>query len=186
MNPLFGLIVLALILIFIVSSIIRIYNRLIMVNQNVDKAFANIDVLLKQRADELPELVKVVKKYMAYEGDVLNRLTAMRTKVLNTTDKDEKVKTYNELTTAFANIMAVSENYPDLKASDSFITLQLRASEIEDHISDRREMYNDSVNLYNISIQEFPAVLMAKPLGYSEKTLLQISAAEKQYDGIQF
>ena len=80
----------------------------------------------------------------------------------------------------------VSENYPELKASDSFITLQKRVSEIEDHISDRRELYNDSVNLYNIGIQEFPALLMAKPLGYTEKTLLQISAAEKQYDGIQF
>ena len=106
MNPLFGLIVIALIFVFLVSSGIRIYNRLILLNQNVDKAFANIDVLLKQRADELPELVKVVKKYMEYEDDVLNRLTAMRAKFMNTSDKNEKVKAYNELTNAFANIMA--------------------------------------------------------------------------------
>lgn len=186
MNPLFSLIFIALLLVFIVASGIRIYNRLIMLDENIEKAFANIDVLLKQRADELPELVKVVKRYMAYEDDMLSRLTALRTKFTNVTDRDDKVKAYNELSGGFSKIIAVSENYPDLKASSSFVTLQERVSQVEDHIADRRELYNDSVNLYNIGIREFPAVLFAKILGYREKTLLQISEAEKQYDGIQF
>lgn len=186
MPNLIGLAVLTLLLVVLISSGIRIYNRLVMLNLNVDKAFANIDVLLKQRADELPELVKVVKKYIDYEETLLTKVTAMRTEFLNTKNQDKKIKAYNELSAALPKIIAISENYPALKASSSFVALQQRASEIEDHISDRRELFNDSINLYNIGINEFPALLMAKPLGYVDKLLLQISDAEKQYDGIQF
>ena len=186
MQNIIGFIVLSLLVVFIITRVIRIYNRLVMINLNVDKAFANIDVLLKQRADELPELVKIVKKYIDYEENLLTDITKMRTTLLNANDSDKKVKTYNELSAAFSKIIAVSENYPDLKANNSFLALQQRVSEIEDHISDRRELFNESTNLYNIGINEFPALLMAKPLGYKEKTLLQISDTEKKYDGIQF
>lgn len=186
MNPTLGLIVIALVLLLLIASGIRIYNRLVMLDQNIEKAYANIDVLLKQRADEIPELVKIVKEYMKYEAGTLNKLTSMRTELLNTTDKNKKIEKHNEISSAFANILAVSENYPELKASGSFISLQGRVSQIEDHISDRRELFNDSINLFNIGIKEFPALLMAAPFGYTEKTLLIITDAEKQYDGIQF
>ena len=186
MKTMIGLIILILILVFLVTSGIRIYNRLIMLNLNVDKAFANIDVLLKQRADELPELVKIVKEYIGYENELITKVVTLRTEFINATEGDQKVKAYNELSSGFAKILAVSENYPDLKASGSFVALQERVSELENHIADRRELFNDSVNLYNIGIKEFPAVLMAGPIGYKAKALLQISESEKQYDGIQF
>ncbi|WP_282055636.1 LemA family protein, partial [Maribacter luteus] len=96
------------------------------------------------------------------------------------------IKAANELNKAFANIMAVSENYPDLKTNTTFLSLQGRVSELENHLADRRELYNDSVNLFNIGINEFPALLLAKPLGYVNKELLQISEKEKQYHGVQF
>ena len=83
-------------------------------------------------------------------------------------------------------MLAVAENYPDLKANTSFITLQNRVSELEDHIADRREFFNESVNMYNIGIKEFPNTLIAGPMGYKEKHLLAISEAEKKYDGVQF
>uniref|UniRef100_UPI002490DBB6 LemA family protein n=1 Tax=Maribacter luteus TaxID=2594478 RepID=UPI002490DBB6 len=115
MQNIIGFVILALIIIFIISSGIRIYNRLVMLNLNVDKNFANIDVLLKQRAEEIPELVKIVKKYMDYEEGLLTKVTELRTKYLNAPNNEGKIKAANELNKAFANIMAVSENYPDLK-----------------------------------------------------------------------
>ncbi|WP_282057153.1 LemA family protein [Maribacter luteus] len=186
MNNIILIIVLALILVYIVSSGVKIYNRLVMLNQNVDKNFANIDVLLKQRADEIPELVKIVTKYMEYEEGLLTKVTELRTRYLNASNNDNKVKAANEMDKAFAHILAVSENYPDVKANASFLSLQQRVSELEDHLADRRELYNDSVNLYNIGIKEFPTLLLAKPMGYGKKELLQISEKEKQYDGVQF
>jgi len=186
MQNIIGFVILALIIVFIISSGIRIYNRLVMLNLNVNKNFANIDVLLKQRAEEIPELVKVVKKYMDYEEGLLTKITELRTKYLNATNNEGKIKAANELNKAFANILAVSENYPDLKANTTFLSLQGRVSELENHLADRRELYNDSVNLFNIGINEFPALLLAKPLGYGNKELLQISEKEKQYHGIQF
>ena len=186
MPNIIGFVVLALIIVFTVTSAVKIYNRLVMLNQNVDTNFANIDVLLKQRAGEIPELIKIVKKYMEYEEGLLTQVTELRTKYLNAPDNDNKVKAANELNKAFAHILAVSENYPDVKANASFLSLQQRVSELEDHLADRRELYNDSVNLYNIGIKEFPALLLAKPMGYDKKELLQISEKEKQYHGVQF
>ncbi len=186
MENIVAIIVLVLIVILLISTGIKIYNRLVMLHSNTEKAYANIDVLLKQRADELPELLKIVKGYMKYEDGLLTKVVELRNAFLNTTKEEDKVKTYNALSSGLAKMMAVAENYPDLKATDSFMALRTRVSELEDHISDRRELFNESITNYNIGIKEFPAVLLSKPLGYREKTLLQISAAEKQYDGIEF
>lgn len=84
------------------------------------------------------------------------------------------------------SIFAVSENYPELKANNNFVLLQQRVSGMEDVIADRREFYNESINMYNIGIAEFPPLILAKLLGYQEKQLLQISENEKKYDGVRF
>ena len=186
MENLIGIAIVVLLIIGIFSLIIRIYNRLVMLKFNVDKAFSNIDVLLKQRADEIPNLITTVKEYAAYEEETLEKLTDLRTRFLNASVTEEKVKSYNELTASMAKIFAVAENYPDLKANNSFLTLQQRVSELEDHIADRREFYNESVTMYNIGIKEFPNVVIANMTGYREKSLLVISEAEKEYNGVQF
>ncbi len=170
----------------LISVAISAYNRLIMIKHNVDKAFANIDVLLKQRADEIPNLIKVVKESMNYEESVLTKLTALRTSYLNSTNNEEKIGASNEISKLVKSIFAVSENYPELKANNNFVILQQRVSGIEDAIADRREFYNESVNMYNIGIHVFPDLIMAKILFYKEKILLVITAEEKKYDGIQF
>lgn len=175
-----------LIIIGIISYIIGLYNRLIMLKNNVIKSFANIDVLLKQRADEIPNLVKVVKESERYESALLTELTRLRTDYLNATDIEEKVQINNGIEKALKSVIAVSESYPDLKTDQVFMQLHKRVSEIEDHIADRREFYNESVNMYNIGIAEFPAVIYAKLLGYKQKSMLQISEEEKKYDGVQF
>ncbi|MGO3183382.1 MAG: LemA family protein [Aequorivita sp.] len=186
MELIIAIAILIIILVGLGSLISRIYNRLVMLKFNVDKAFANIDVLLKQRADEIPNLITTVKEYASYEKETLQKLTDLRTQFMNAQNPEDKVKKYNELQSAMSKIFAVAENYPELKANNSFLSLQQRVSELEDHISDRREFFNESVNMYNIGIKEFPNLLIAGPMGYHEKTLLQISEQEKKYDGVKF
>lgn len=110
----------------------------------------------------------------------------MRTQYINTDNKDEKIVINNDIAKAFGKIMMVAENYPDLKANNSFILLQTRVSELEDNIADRREFFNESVNMYNIGINEFPTIILSKVLNYNIKTLLEISESEKKYDGVTF
>ncbi|MFD2598759.1 LemA family protein [Sphingobacterium corticis] len=184
-NALALLIIVAL-LVGLVSAAIRIYNRLVFLNNNVDKAFANIDVSLKQRAEEIPNLIAIVKEYMAYEDSMLEKLTKLRTQFLAAPTVDEKVTVCNEITQSLRSIFAVSENYPVLKANDSFISLQNRVSGLEDNIADRREYYNESVTLYNTGIQEFPVLLFAGVLRFSKRHLLQIPDTEKAFGGIKF
>ncbi|WP_136669261.1 LemA family protein [Flavobacterium sp. H122] len=186
MSTIISYAIIAVLAIVIVSAIVSIYNRLVMLKFNVDKAFANIDVILKQRADEIPNLIKVVKESMSYEQTLLEKLTKLRTDFLNAANADAKINLTNEITNVFKNVFAVSENYPDLKVNSSFLSLQSRVSQIEDAISDRREFFNESINMYNIGINEFPNVILAKIFLYREKPLLLITEEEKKYDGIQF
>ena len=186
MNTLISYSILGLLTVGLISVIISTYNRLVMIKFNVDKAFANIDVLLQQRADEIPNLIKVVKESMKYEESVLMKLTALRTSYSNSTNTEEKIEASNEINKMVKNIFAVSENYPELKANNNFVSLQQRVSGIEDAIADRREFYNESVNMYNIGIHEFPDLILAKILAYKEKSLLKVTEEEKKYDGIKF
>lgn len=186
MDKIFGIIIVVLLVVGVVTAAIKVYNKLVFLNFNVDKTFANIDVLLKQRADEIPNLITTVKEYIKYEEETLTKLTELRTQYLNTTTQEKKVNASNQISKEMGKIMVLSESYPELKASPSFINLQNRVSQLEDHIADRRELFNESVNVYNVGIHEFPAVLFSKLLGYVKKSLLSISNAEKKYDGVKF
>jgi len=186
MEKLVAIVILVIIVIALASFLINIYNKLVMLSKNTEKAFANIDVLLKQRANEIPNLIAIVKKSMSYEEGLLEKLTNLRTQYLNERSQDKRVMLNNEIGKSLQTVFAVSENYPDLKANKSLLELQHRVSQLEDHITDRREYFNESINMYNIGILEFPNVLFSKMLGYKEKHLLQISETEKEYHGIQF
>lgn len=186
MNQTVAIIILIVLGVSIISFLIGLYNKLVMLKFNVEKAYGNIDVVLKQRADEIPNLVNVAKHFMNYEENVLTRLTELRTSYNSATNSDKRTEIANETSKALSSFFAVSENYPDLKSNNNFLELQKRVSELENKIADRREFFNDSVNLYNIGIHEFPNVLLAGILGYKDKTLLEIANSEKQYDGVQF
>lgn len=179
-------IIIGLLIIVVIFFIVSIYNKLVMLKFNINKSFANIDVLLKQRADEIPNLIKVLKENIRYEEATLTKLTKLRTDFLNTSNVDDKVKTSNEINAMMKSIFLVSENYPELKSSTNFMRLQQRVSEVENYIADRREYFNESINMYNIGIKEFPSIILAKLIFYKEKELLQISEQEKKYDGIKF
>lgn len=179
-------VIIGLVVLGLLNVVVSTYNRLIMLKNNVDKSFGNIDVLLKQRADEIPNLIKVVKESMRFEESMLTKLTELRTRFLNANSTEEKVELSNEMQTQLKSIFAVAENYPDIKTSQNFLSLQNRVSQIEDAISDRREYFNESVTMYNIGIQEFPNFILAKLMLYKEKQILQISEQEKKYDGVTF
>ena len=186
MIQIFAYVILALVVLGLLNVIVSTYNRLIMLSYNVDKSFGNIDILLKQRADEIPNIIKVVKESMKFEESMLTKLTELRTQFLSASSTEEKVELSNQMQNQLKSIFAVAENYPDIKTSQNFLLLQNRVSQIEDAIADRREFFNESVTMYNIGIAEFPDLILAKLLMYKKKQLLQISEQEKKYDGINF
>src|SRR5256885_2807317 len=136
--------------------LVMIYNGLVVVKNDIDKAWANIDVMLKQRHDELPKLIEVCKGYMNFERDTLQKITEARSMYQRAVTIDQKAQADQTTTYALRGLFAVAENYPELKANNNFMQLQTRITELESQIADRREFYNDSVNTFNIRIQEMP------------------------------
>src|SRR5207249_11597252 len=128
---------------------LSIYNGLVALRNQIARAWANIDVLLKQRHDELPKLVATTQGYMQHERAVFDALSAARGALLRAHTVGERASAENQLTQALGKFFAVAEAYPDLKANASFLQLQSRISEIEGQIADRREFYNDTVALWN-------------------------------------
>ena len=170
-----------------VGFLITIYNTLVRMRNNISKSWANIDVILKQRSDELPKLVDSVKGYIKHEEGVLTKVTQARTKFLDAQTVQEKAKANNMITDALKSLFAVAENYPTLKANESFIQLQNRISGLENELSDRREFYNDSVNEYNIKIASFPDVIVARMMGYTQpETMFEIDESDREDVKIDF
>ena len=166
--------------------IISLFNGLIRLRINIDKSWANIDVLLKQRHDELPNLINSVKGYMKHEKDVLESLTKARTSMFNTKNTAQKAAANDIISNSLKTIFAVSENYPQLRANENFKQLQERISELENQIADRREFYNDSTANFNMRIQSFPDLIIAKLMGYTKpRDMFQASDEEKRTTKIE-
>ena len=161
---------------------IGLYNHLVSVKHAVTKAWANIDVLLKQRHDELPKLVEVCKQYKQFEQATLQKVIEARSQV-QTARQQQDIPALGQaegmLRMGLGNIFAVAEAYPELKANENFMQLQNRITSLENGIADRRELYNESVNINNVQIEVFPASIIAKMFNFGEKPLLEFSAAEK-------
>jgi LemA protein len=166
-------------LIFI-GYFVTIYNGLIRLKNNIKKAWSNIDVLLKQRHDELPKLIKVCESYMQYEKKTLENITKARSFYNSAGSVKDKVKANNMVSDALKSLFAVAENYPDLKANQNFMQLQGRITSLEENIADRREFYNESVNNYNIRIAQLPDVIVARILGYRDETLFEVSEEDRR------
>lgn len=170
-------IILALIIIYCVVT----YNSLVSIKNNVTKAWANIDVLLKQRNDELPKLIDTCKAYMAHEAQTLEKVISARMGVdaaRQTQDVAGLGRAESALATSIGGLYAVAENYPDLKADQTFINLQQRITGLENQIADRREFYNDSVNNNNVRIAQFPDLIVAKLFNFEQKDMLRFASEE--------
>jgi LemA protein len=160
---------------------VTMFNNLVRLKHNVSQAWSNIDVLLKQRHEELPKLVETCKQYMKHEREVLEKVTAARTAVSQAREAGD-VGALGRAETAMraglAGLFAVVENYPDLKANQTFQHLQTRISQLESQIADRREYYNDSVNANNVRIEQFPDSLIAGLFRFGPRELLKFSETE--------
>lgn len=160
---------------------VLIYNSLVRLKHAVAKAWSNIDVLLKQRHDELPKLIDTCKRYMEYEKDTLEAVMAARADAERARgDGDVKGvgRAEDQMRLGLGKLFAVAEAYPDLKANESFRQLQQRISGLEDAIADRREYYNEAANLNNVRIEQFPDVIVARALAFGPKDLLEFSREE--------
>jgi len=171
-------ILLAVIAIIIIYSV-SFYNRVVRLANNIDKAISNIDVILKQRQDELNNVIEAVKGYMKHERSVLKEVTDARTAMQSAKSLQEKANADGIAASAIKTIFAVAENYPGLKANQNFLALQKRISELENYIADRREFYNDSVTLFNNRVEQFPSNILSAIFGYKEKELFR--AEEKKH-----
>jgi LemA protein len=175
-------ITLALIAALIVYGI-GIYNGLVGLRENIKVAWANIDVLLKQRHDELPKLIETCKRYMQFEQETLEKVMRARATV-NQASASGNVAAVGaaerQLRSGVTRLFAVAESYPELKSDQTFKQLQGRITSLEESIADRRELYNDQVNLNNIRVKVFPDVLIAQQFGFRSAQLLEFSQEEKR------
>jgi LemA protein len=161
--------------------IISLYNNLVRLKHNVSQAWSNIDILLKQRHDELPKLVDTCREYMQYEQETLTRVIEARSQVSSARERQDLKglgKAESQLRLGLGNLFALAEDYPDLKANESFQHLQSRISGLESSIADRREFFNASVNIYNVRIEQFPDLIIAKQMNFTARDLLEFKKAE--------
>ena len=176
-------------LLFAVGGLIYtviLYNGLVRLRNENDRAWANIDVLLKQRHDEIPNLVESVKGYMQHEQQTLLAVTQARAASINAASIGQKALADLKMESALRGLFAVAENYPQLKANENFLKLQNRISELEERIADRREFFNDDVNTYNIRIQEIPDALLAWLMHLERKDLFKAAEEDRRDVEVKF
>lgn len=177
-----GLSVLAVLLVLflaLAAMAIGIYNGLVSLRQQIDRAWANIDVILKQRFDEIPQIVQVLEQFVAYEKSVINNLVEARKHYGQAQNVDDKIKASGEMSMALKGVFAIGEGYPELKSNQNFLQLQGRVSGLEESLADRRELYNEVVTNFNTRIEQIPDLFVARLLAYGPRQLFQVSEAEK-------
>jgi LemA protein len=161
---------------------VMLYNGLVQLKHNVAKAWANIDVSLKQRHDELPKLVEVCKQYKQFEQSTLQAVIEARSRVQTAREQQDVAalsRAEGALRAGLGQIFAVAEAYPELKSNEHFMQLQQRISSLESLISDRRELYNEAVNLNNVRVDSFPDALVARIFSFKHHALLEFADHEK-------
>ena len=172
--------ILVLILFSLISWFLTVYNGLIQVKENIKKSWANIDVLLMQRSDEIPKLVKVLKSFVKHEKKMFDSIMEARSFYSGASSVSEKADADSEMSTALKSIFALSEAYPELKSNDNFLKLQERISGLENDIADRRELYNESVNNYNIRIQSLPDAFIANSMNLASEEMFKVDEKKKK------
>jgi LemA protein len=158
------------------SFLVSRYNSFVQVHEDVDKAWANIEVMLKQRSDELPKLIDTATHFLAKERAVLQDLTEARAAVQQAEGPHAEAEADQQLRGALGNLFAVAEDYPELQASEQFQQLQARISALEERIADRREFYNESATRFNARARQIPDIVFARSLDLDPRELFQVDA----------
>jgi LemA protein len=175
-----------LLLVGVVIYTVILFNELVRLRNENDRAWANVDVLLKQRHDEIPNLVETVKGYMQHEQQTLLAVTQARAASMNAASIGQKATADLQMTGALRGLFAVAENYPQLKANENFLKLQNRISELEERIADRREFFNDDVNTYNTRIAQIPDVFVASFINLKPRQMFKVSDEDRRQVEVKF
>jgi LemA protein len=167
------------VVVVVAAFVVIIYNRLVSLRQVVGQSWSDISVQLKQRHDLVPNLVETVKGYAAHERGTLEAVVQARNAAVSASGPQAQAQAENMLTGALRQLFALAESYPDLKASENFRQLQADLSDLENKIAAARRFFNNAVQEYNASIQQFPAVLFARSLGFTEREFFELDDAER-------
>lgn len=171
--------VIAIIVVVVVLIVVAMYNSLVRKRNQVENAFASIDVMLKQRFDLIPNLVASVQQYAKHEADTFSAITEMRNKSYSSLSESEKADFDKNFSGVRSKFFAVAENYPELKASENFLQLQRALNETEEQLAAARRTFNACVTDYNNAVQSFPTNMMAGMMGFTSKAVLTIPEAER-------
>ncbi len=178
-----GIVVLVVLVIFYITST---YNVLVTLRNKVKDQWAQIDVLLKRRADLIPNLVETIKGYTTHESETLEKVIAARNRVVGAKSTEEEIKANGELSACLGRLLAVSEAYPELKANTSFMDLQSNLKETEDKISYARQFYNDAVMKYKNKLEMFPSNIVANMFNFRPEAFFEVDEASKEAPKVQF
>ena len=173
-------------IIFVVGTIIHLYNNLVSLRNRVKNSYSQIEVQLKRRNDLIPNLVETVKGYASHEKEVFENVTKARTNVMNASNIEEASTADNQLTGALKTLFAVAENYPELKANSNFQQLQSELTETEDKISYARQFYNDVVLKYNNACEQFPSSIFARMFNFKEAEFYKAPESETAVPEVKF
>lgn len=175
-----ALIIILILIAIIVVYFITGYNSFIKLKNNVEEAFATMDVYLKKRFDLIPNLVETVKGYAAHEAGTLEKVTSARTAVMNSATTEDKLANESILSGTLRSLFAVAENYPELKANENFLDLQGQLQQTEDEIANSRKYYNAVVKQLNTKCESFPSNIIASIFHFTKRPMFEVSAEEER------
>lgn len=179
-------IIIAVIVVLIILFVIGTYNSLVKLRNKVRNQWSQIDVVLKNRADLIPNLVETVKGYAGHESETLEAVISARNSYVTASTPEAQMKASGEITGALSKLFALSESYPDLKANTNFLDLQAKLTETEDKIRYARQFYNDAVNKFNNKVEMFPSNIIAGMFNFEMAKLFEASEADKEVPNVQF
>lgn len=166
--------------------VIGMYNSLVQLRNKVKNQWSQIDVVLKNRADLIPNLVETVKGYAGHEKETLDAVISARNKYVTASSSEDQMAASGEITGALNKLFALTESYPELKANTNFLDLQSKLTEIEDKIRYARQFYNDAVNKYNNKVEMFPSNIIAGMFHFEAAKLFEIAEADKEAPKVSF
>ena len=180
------IIVVVVIIVIIGLYVLSLYNKLVSLTNKIEEAFSTMDVYLKKRWDLIPNLIETTKGYMKHEKEVLTDITDLRNKGYDKLSTDEKIKANEKMSTGLEKLMAVAENYPDLKANTSFQQLNSNLTKVEEDIANARKYYNGSVRIYNDIVKMFPSNIIAGMFHYQAKPMFEVNEQERENVKVEF
>ena len=182
-----AIIIVVVVVVVIIVSFVSMYNALVKLRNTVEEAFSTMDVFLKKRFDLIPNLVETVKGSAAHERESLEKVILARNMAQSATDIETRMAGEDMITTALRGLLAVSENYPQLRANENFMMLQKQINDVEDDIANSRRYYNGTVRLFNTKTETFPSLIVAGMFRFVKKPLFEVAdTAERENIKVQF